>query len=141
MKVKVQELERLLQLELPKDIKTDLKIQYKMLQLKQFQVSVFVFAIYPFMSQDETRTNIVSKMSVKKDGDSYYEKALIDRFYYKRARILSMVSKKDAKSMERFEQQMRNGQEQRKKARHNRFLSDLLTHSKEFWEFHKKKIV
>lgn len=42
--------------------------------------------------------------------------------------------------MDRFEQQMRSGQELRKKTRHKEFLNEILYHAKEFTEFHKKKL-
>ena len=34
---------------------------------------------------------------------------------------------------------MRNGYEVRKKTRHREFLAEVLQHSKDFHEFHKKK--
>jgi len=34
---------------------------------------------------------------------------------------------------------MRSGQELRKKTRHKEFLNEILVHTKEFHEFHKKK--
>jgi len=42
--------------------------------------------------------------------------------------------------LDRFEQQMRSGQELRKKTRHREFLNEILFHAKEFSEFHKKKV-
>ena len=63
----------------------------------------------------------------------------MDRDFYKRAKIYSS-SKKEARTLDRFEQQMRSGQELRKKTRHREFLNEILNHAKEFSEFHKKKV-
>lgn len=62
----------------------------------------------------------------------------MDRDFYKRAKVYSS-SKKEARTLDRFEQQMRSGQELRKKTRHKELLNEILNHAKEFHEFHKKK--
>lgn len=49
------------------------------------------------------------------------------------------TSKKEARTIERFEQQMRNGQEIRRGARRKEFLKEVLEHQKDFVEFHKKR--
>ncbi len=67
------------------------------------------------------------------------ERCLVDRQFYMRARMLSINDKKGAKTLERYEQQMRSGQEQRKKAQHKDFLQALNIHYRDFWDFHKKK--
>ena len=72
-------------------------------------------------------------------GDHLYETQLVDREFYKRAKVYSN-SKKEARTLDRFEQQMRSGQELRKKTRHREFLIEILFHAKEFTEFHKKKL-
>jgi hypothetical protein len=64
---------------------------------------------------------------------------LVDREFYKRAKVYSS-SKKEARTLDRFEQQMRSGQELRKKTRHREFLNEILNHAKDFTEFHKKKL-
>ncbi len=68
-----------------------------------------------------------------------FERQLVDREFYKRAKIYAS-SKKEARTLDRFEQQMRSGQELRKKTRHREFLNEILLHAKEFTEFHKKKV-
>jgi hypothetical protein len=45
----------------------------------------------------------------------------------------------EGKALERFEQQMRNGQKTRKNARHREFMIELMFHAKNFLDFHKKK--
>ena len=64
---------------------------------------------------------------------------MVDREFYKRAKVYSS-SKKEARTLDRFEQQMRSGQELRKKTRHREFLNEILNHAKDFTEFHKKKL-
>jgi len=49
----------------------------------------------------------------------------VDREFYKRAKIYAN-SKKEARTLDRFEQQMRSGQELRKKTRHREFLNEIL---------------
>jgi len=77
---------------------------------------------------------------VQTEGDRLYQRQLVDREFYKRAR-LSNQSKKEQRTLDRFEKQMRSGQELRKKTRHREFLTEILQHTKEFHEFHKKKSI
>lgn len=44
-----------------------------------------------------------------------------------------------AKFVEKFEIQIRNEQEQRKKVRHLEFITGLFNHQQEFYEYHRKK--
>jgi hypothetical protein len=62
----------------------------------------------------------------------------VDREYYRRTKTYSS-SKKEARTLDRFEQSMRTGLETRKRARHKEFLNEIIQHAKEFNEFHKKK--
>ena len=64
---------------------------------------------------------------------------MVDREFYKRSKT-SATNKKDARTLDRFEQNMRSGQELRKKTRHKEFLNEILLHSKELTDFHKKKL-
>lgn len=73
-------------------------------------------------------------------GDKLFSRVLVDRDFYKWARIFSSQNKKEGKTLERFEQQMRNGMGKiSSKAWHWEFLTDLTFHAKNFLEFHKKK--
>lgn len=67
------------------------------------------------------------KLVAKSRGDYLYEHQLVDRDFYKRARIFT-TSKKEARTIERFEQQMRNGQEIRRGARRKEFMKEILEH-------------
>jgi len=62
----------------------------------------------------------------------------VDRQFYKRTKSYAQ-SKKEARTLDRFEQNMRSGQETRKKTRHKEFLNEILQHAKDFHEFHKKR--
>lgn len=68
-----------------------------------------------------------SKLVAKSRGDYLYEHQLVDRDFYKRARVFT-TSKKEARTIERFEQQMKNGQEIRRGARRKEFLKEVLEH-------------
>ena len=63
----------------------------------------------------------------------------MDREFYKRERVFTH-NKKEAKTLDRFEQQMRSGQEMRRGAKRKEFLKEVLDRQKEFFEFHKKRI-
>ena len=64
-----------------------------------------------------------------------FETTLLDRNYYKREKP---TKKLEAKTVERFELQIKNEQEHRKKVRHMEFVSSLQAHQAEFFEFHTK---
>lgn len=61
----------------------------------------------------------------KSHGDYLFENQLVDREFYKRERVFT-VNKKEAKTLDRFEQQMRSGQELRRGARRKEFLKEVL---------------
>ena len=58
-------------------------------------------------------------------GDLMYTRQLVDRQFYKRTKSYAQ-SKKEARTLDRFEQNMRTGQETRKKTRHQEFLKEIL---------------
>jgi hypothetical protein len=71
-------------------------------------------------------------------GDILYSRQLVDRQFYRRTKPHAQ-SKKEARTLDRFEQNMRNGQETRKRNRHREFLNEIIQHAKDFHEFHKKR--
>jgi hypothetical protein len=71
-------------------------------------------------------------------GDLLFQRQLVDREYYKRNKSFT-CNKKEARTLDRFEQSMRTGLETRKRARHKEFLNEIIQHAKEFNEFHKKR--
>lgn len=76
------------------------------------------------------------KAQEKERSAAMFEERLLDRNYYTRAKILSLPQKRER--IERIEQQLRMGQEQRKKTSQREFLNELLSHAREFLDFHKK---
>ena len=48
-------------------------------------------------------------------------------------------NKKEARALDKFEQQMRVGQDARRGARRKEFLKEVLDHYKDFMEFHKRR--
>ncbi len=68
-----------------------------------------------------------------------FEERLVDRQYYSRAKILSLPQKRER--LERIEQQLRMGQEQRKKTSQREFMNELLGHARELLDLWKKNRV
>ena len=58
-------------------------------------------------------------------GDVLYTRQLVDREFYKRTKSYAQ-SKKEASTLDKFEQNMRSGYETRKKTRHKEFLAEIL---------------
>ena len=112
---------------LPEDIKKNLQLHLSMLNLRDLQTAM--------------RAEIVGTTKERKDDESILERHLVDRFYYTRAKYSSMHSKKESKTAEKFERQMRCGQEKRQKARQRNFVDQVLNQYRDFMDFHKKKKV
>ena len=89
------------------------------------------------LTKDYDMLNESFQKSQEKDRSvTMFEERLLDLNYYTRAKILSFPQKRER--IERIEQQLRMGQEQRKKTSQREFLNELLTHAREFIDFHKK---
>jgi ATP-dependent helicase STH1/SNF2 len=69
-------------------------------------------------------------------SDTLFQKTLLDRRFYKKP---NPTSRKDQKLNDRFEQQLRNGYDLRKKDKQRDFLNTLLQHQREFMEYHRSK--
>eukprot|EP01022_Parablepharisma_sp_SALTPOND_P021984 TRINITY_DN43_c9_g1_i1.p1 TRINITY_DN43_c9_g1~~TRINITY_DN43_c9_g1_i1.p1 ORF type:complete len:1498 (-),score=197.37 TRINITY_DN43_c9_g1_i1:969-5462(-) len=125
----ISEIQSLLQRpNLPTKVKEDLEFQLKLLKLQAFQ--------------QKLKKTIIGNSGEPKpalEKVNLLEKFLVDRQFYTRARILPHSDRKGTKTLERYELQMRTGQEQRKKAKHKEFLQELAAHAREFLDFHKKK--
>lgn len=80
----------------------------------------------------------LGQRGVQTTGDIMYSNQLVDRQFYKRSKAPAH-NKKEARTLDRFENNMRSGQELRKKTRHREFLKEILDHAKDFHEFHKKR--
>lgn len=113
---------------------------------KQAEMTIKMLKLKPMQNQMRSevlsryQNNQVSLYSFRQQtqGDHLFERQLVDREFYKRAKIYAS-SKKEARTLDRFEQQMRSGQELRKKTRHREFLNEILQHTKDFTDFHQKK--
>jgi len=73
-----------------------------MLREKQKKIRQEVFANY-----HKGKVALADHQMVT-EGDRLYERQLIDREFYKRARVATQ-SKKEARTLDRFEKQMRSG--------------------------------
>jgi ATP-dependent helicase STH1/SNF2 len=143
-KKKIQELRQLLEFpNLDKKFEFEAKMMLRMLEMKPLQAKIRNQVLKRYrdgnLPPEARYAEAEAASKVLTIGDKMYESSLVDRHFYKRPRIFASQNKKEGKIIERFEQQMRNGQESRKKARHKEFLNTILTHAKNFSEFHKKK--
>lgn len=71
-------------------------------------------------------------------GDIMYQRQLVDRQFYRRTRLTAQ-NKKEVRRIDNIEQNMRSGQETRKRNRHREFINEIIQHAKDFNEFHKKR--
>jgi len=116
------------------DIRKTLETQLKMVKLRSLQQQTRNQVLQNYL------TGKVRLQSFKAQtaGDFLYERELVHREFYKRSKIPGQ-GKKEARTLDRFEQQMRSGQELRKKTRHKELMNEILFHASKFQEFHKKK--
>ena len=143
---KIIELKELLELpNLNEKLKFEAKMMLRMLELKPLQKRVRDKVLKRYkdgnLPAEVGYRDAETAFKVLTLGDKMYENVLVDRHFYKRSKIYCTQNKKEGKIIEKFEQQMRNGQENRKKARHKEFLNKILVHAKNFSEFHKKKML
>ena len=144
-KRKIAELKELLELDdLDDKLKFEARMMLRMLELKPLQKKIREKVLKKYrdgnLPPEVGYRDAEAAFKVLTQGDQIYENVLVDRHFYKRSRIYATQNKKEGKTIERFEQQMRNGQENRKKARHKEFLNKILVHAKNFTEFHKKRV-
>ena len=118
----------------PPEERRKAEVQLRLLQARPLQLKAREEVLQRYLR------NKVALQNCKQatHGDFLFERQLVDRDFYKRAKIYSS-SKKEARTLDRFEQQMRSGQELRKKTRHKEFLNEILYHANKFTEFHKKR--
>eukprot|EP00347_Sterkiella_histriomuscorum_P012579 403368026 len=118
----------------PADMKKKAEMQLKLLKLKPLQNQVRD----EILQRYNHNKIAIQNYRQQTQGDHLYERQLVDREFYKRAKVYQN-SKKEARTLDRFEQQMRSGQELRKKTRHKELLNEILFHANKFMEFHKKR--
>lgn len=73
-------------------------------------------------------------------SDFLFQKTLLDRRFYKK-QTQNILTKRENRLSDKFEQQLRIGIDFRKRDKHLEFLNSLMQHHKEFMEFHKSKKV
>jgi len=121
----IKKIEELLNKEdIPAHVKKSLELQLKALKLEPLQKKL--------------KKTVLGNHELPPSGN-LLENFLVDRQFYTRARLIPLADRKGTKTLERYELQMRNGQEQRKRTRHKEFLQELLAHAREFLDYHKKK--
>jgi ATP-dependent helicase STH1/SNF2 len=111
----------------------NMNIELKTLNLYHLQKKVRKEVLINFVSDFEKQSQIYY-------SDILFQKTLLDRRFYKRLNPNLNSNKKDQKINDRFEQQLRNGYETRKRNKHRDYLAEILQHQKDFIEFHKRKI-
>jgi len=113
--------------------KLQLEKEHHMLVLKDFQ--------------NEMRRRALEEYHIRREAQNdkshrALETCLLDRDFYKRIQApQSIRSKQEARIIAKFELSMRNGQELKKKNKHNEFITELMNFHRDFYEFHKKKYV
>ena len=90
----------------------------------------------------EVLTNFISELEKQNSiyyTDMLFQKTLLDRKLYKRQVNNTERNKRDQRVNERFEQQLRNGYDIRKKNKHRDFLNEVVSYHKDFSENFKNK--
>ena len=96
-----------------------------MLEVRDIQASVREKVLNNYTAQGDStgsKPRPIEDFRAISEGDMLFSRQLVDREFYKRARNFSAQNSKEGKAFERFEQQMRSGQETRKRARHREFM-------------------
>lgn len=79
----------------------------------------------------------LDKLNTTNYADSILFKMLLDRRGYKKPN--QFLAKRDQKLHDRFEQQLRNGYDIRKKEKQKEFLNSVINQQRDFMEFHKER--
>lgn len=103
-----------------------LESEYKFLNIHNLQTKVRKDVLGNFVGD-------LDKQNVIYYNDMLFSKTLLDRRSYKRAP--QEKNKKDVKINERFEQQLRNGYDIRKKNKHRDFINEVIQVQKDFTDF------
>lgn len=103
-----------------------LESEYKFLNIHNLQTKVRKEVLGNFVGD-------LDKQNVIYYNDMLFSKTLLDRRSYKRAP--QEKNKKDVKINERFEQQLRNGYDIRKKNKHRDFINEVIQVQKDFTEY------
>ena len=111
-----------------------LNCELKFLELKDFYVKLKQKIVEKDISK---KTNSLNSIERYKIGIlPYFETNFLDRNMYKREKP---QKKQEGKMVEKFELQIKNDQDHRKKVRHMEFINAVFKHQQDFYEFHRKK--
>lgn len=109
----------------------NVKNELKLLKVYNLQKKVRKEVMMNFVTDFEKQNSVYYT-------DMLFQKTLLDRRFYKRTSPFG-ASRKDQKLNDRFEQQLRNGYDIRKKDKHREFLNKLMLHQRDYMEFHKTR--
>lgn len=125
---------------LPRTVAADLAFSLRVARLKPLQTALRRAVSHEALTIEARDGKGQMQREKEADRTNMLERHLVDRHFYTRARILPMHDRKGTKTLEKYESQMRTGQEQRKRAQHKEFLQELAAHARDFWDYHKKKM-
>ena len=109
----------------------NLENELKILKIYPFQ-KLLRKEIVPSLNTENERNNTINIM------DSILFRMPLDRKFYKK-QVQQLVKKE--KLNDKFEQQLRNGYDMRKKAKQRQFLTEMFECHKNFMECHKEKMI
>ena len=109
----------------------NLENELKILKIYPFQ-KLLRKEIVPALNTENERNNTINIM------DSILFRMPLDRKFYKK-QVQQLVKKE--KLNDKFEQQLRNGYDMRKKAKQRQFLTEMFECHKNFMECHKEKMI
>ena len=109
----------------------NLESELKILKIYPFQ-KILRKEIVPALNSDNERNNAINVM------DSILFRMPLDRKFYKK-QVQQLVKKE--KLTDKFEQQLRNGYDMRKKAKQRQFLAEMADCHKNFMDIHKEKMI
>ena len=112
------------------DVLLKLNCELKFLELKEFYGKLRQKILEgPKKTQQKTISKLARDMPL-------FETHFLDRNMYRREKP---QKKMEGKMVEKFELQIKNDQDHRKRLRHMEFISAVFKHQAEFYEFHRKK--
>lgn len=104
-----------------------LNCELKFIELKDFYLKI---------KQKILSNSHSSKKLSSPHPSLYFETNILDRTMYLREKP---QKKQEGKMVEKFELQIKNDQDHRKRLRHMEFVNAVFKHQQEFYEFHRKK--
>jgi ATP-dependent helicase STH1/SNF2 len=112
------------------EILQNIQTELKLLKIYSLQKKMRKEVLFNFVNDFEKQNSVYY-------SDMLFQKTLLDRRFYKRQ--ITPMNKKDQKMNDRFEIQLKNGYDMRKKEKQREYLNQIIQHHKEFTDFHKNK--